>query len=283
MEKFKAKVAPGHFTEKYTYVFVIGVALVCTALMELLNFVAFKIGDSENITYFFGALALSKIIVSVLLTVLVFKLCLVSKKDFGARGLWKGLLFGLPLLVFLSLVGDILTLLTSGKPYENATLLTICLFLLKNFMIGYYEEVLCRGFMLNALRNKYGDRGLLWAVLLSSFIFGLMHLIGVFGGAALVPTISQAIYATFIGVFFCGVYIRVGNLWSVIIIHALIDVTVFFSDIFTMGESVTDVAVESAQATSALAEFLSPPAVVLPFALYGLFLIRKQLKGGKPQ
>ena len=267
-----------NFAEKHAYIFVVGCALIYMLLTMLSIFL---IGDKPGSkTEFYLLKALATMLPAALMAAVAFSLGLVSKKDFGHNGLGKGLLFGLPLLALFSVLYNALQLLASGRLYDDVSFLTILLFLLFNFMVGFSEEIVCRGLLFGALRNKLGGsgKGLLGAVLSSSFIFGVMHFLSILNGAPLLNTAIQVLSAALIGVFFCAVYIRAGSLLPVIIIHALFNAFEGLKSILTAGEGIAPPPPELPAAQPTLIEYFTVPMIILPFALYGLFLIRKQLR-----
>lgn len=73
-------------------------------------------------------------------------------------------------------------------------------------MAPLFEEVLCRGILIDSARAKWGTTG---AWLLSSLVFGLLH----FYPAAVVN-------AFVIGLIFGFIYIKTGSLWVPILLHA---------------------------------------------------------------
>ena len=269
------------FAENHVYIFVVGCTL---AYMLLTGLFGYLIGDKPgSVTEFYLIKMLATVIPAALAAAAAFSLGLLNKNDFGARGLVKGLLFGLPFLLLFLVLYDVLHLLTSGELYGGASFLTAILLLLFNLTVGISEEIMCRGLLFNALRSKLGDSGggLFNAVWLSSFIFGLAHITSLFEGSQAVPAISQMIYTAVIGVFYCALYIRSQSLLPLIIIHALIDISAFMGDIITAVDSsavVDRAAAAQPLAEMTLIEFLSVPLLMLPFAIYGLFMIRKQLR-----
>ena len=75
--------------------------------------------------------------------------------------------------------------------------------------VGFYEEVVARGFLLARCRVLLHTR---WAaVLLSSLLFGLAHLYQGWGGVVL---------TAIVGAVFAGITLRWGTLWPVILAHA---------------------------------------------------------------
>lgn len=101
--------------------------------------------------------------------------------------------------------------------------------------IALFEEAVMRGVILNKMIQKWGRSklGIYMAAIMSSLIFGLWHLINLFDAPWLVVTTgAQVIYAFFIGVFFAAIYLRTKNLWTTIILHAIVDFTGCYGELF---------------------------------------------------
>ncbi len=111
---------------------------------------------------------------------------------------------------------------------------TIGFFIAMLMGIALVEEMFFRGFVLPQLflifriQLKVGERSAMaWSVLLSSIFFALIHIpswLSPFGGTG--PSSNMFIdlvILTAAGVFFCLVYIRSGNLFFGVGIHALAD------------------------------------------------------------
>jgi hypothetical protein len=267
------------FAGKHIYIFAVGFTLITILLSPLLfNLTG---GKPDSITAFYLKKLLIELIPIALVTTSAFVLNLIGKKDFSVKGFGKGLLFGIPLILLSLVLGNVLFLLTSGQARYDDLMLTLLLFISFYFVVGLSEEILYRGFLLNLLRNKHGSsgKGLVRAVLLSSFMFGVAHFMNLIYGASFISTIGQVLYSTFIAVFFCAVYIRVGSLLPLILIHALFNIFTGLNDLFFTGDSITPPVTEPPQAEPLLSYFIVP-MITLVFALYGLFLIRKQLRSG---
>ncbi len=91
-------------------------------------------------------------------------------------------------------------------------------------LTGFWEETLVRGFLLHvlllvALRS---GRGALGAVVASSVVFGLLHLINLVD-APPAAVASQVLYATLFGVGFAALLLRTNALPALIVAHALIN------------------------------------------------------------
>lgn len=112
--------------------------------------------------------------------------------------------------------------------------LNALLFALQMLLVGYCEETLFRGLILNAFHGLFGNTpvaGARLAVLCSGVLFGATHLVN-----ALHPEIGlanaavQAAAASFLGIYFGAVYIRTGKcLWFVALMHGVNDLLVSVS------------------------------------------------------
>lgn len=82
------------------------------------------------------------------------------------------------------------------------------LFILFSMVIeaAFVEEILCRGFILNGLLNKYSPK---FAIFISATFFGLLHM-----------NIPQFINATIIGIILGTIYYKTRSLTSCMIVHA---------------------------------------------------------------
>ncbi len=125
----------------------------------------------------------------------------------------KAFLVACPLLI-----GPIFLLFYSG--IAATTPLQISMLIVFTAMIGFAEEALCRGLMVQA----FLPRGIMPAALFSSLIFGSMHLIQIFYGMSIGMALLYAMYATLLGFGFAAPYLRSGGaLWPLITVHALYD------------------------------------------------------------
>jgi len=94
---------------------------------------------------------------------------------------------------------------TPGSSLEAAVAITA--FLLP---AALYEEVLCRGYLLTALRDAIGWR---WAVGLTSAMFGLLHLAN--AGA----TVGSVLIVTLAGVFLAAIRVVFDSLYAAWVAH----------------------------------------------------------------
>jgi membrane protease YdiL (CAAX protease family) len=142
-----------------------------------------------------------------------------------------GLKLGWPLLAIASIymVINIIYGIIESANFNIPTILNLAIFCL---LIGIAEEFLCRGWLLNEFLERFSNskKNIVLSIILSSVIFGLMHIVNISAGQTLVETIIQIINATFLGVFFALIYYKTKNIWSVVIIHAFWDFGVMLGD-----------------------------------------------------
>jgi membrane protease YdiL (CAAX protease family) len=84
------------------------------------------------------------------------------------------------------------------------------LFLIIFILVGWTEELLCRGYQLQTIAS---GTNLLWGVILSSAIFGILHIFN--PGANLASTLGIFLA----GLFFAYAYVRTRQLWLPIGMH----------------------------------------------------------------
>ncbi len=85
-------------------------------------------------------------------------------------------------------------------------------------MVGIGEEILMRGVVLNALKERHG---LYVAIIISSLIFGLLHMTNVFAGRSLSKAFTQSVTAFLVGIVLAWVFIKTNNIIPNIIYHWL--------------------------------------------------------------
>src|SRR5947209_2908844 len=130
------------------------------------------------------------------------------------RSLWFFALPCLPIILNIAFLGI-------GNPGIGGLLL----FLAAASFVGFVEETYFRGMMLRVLLR----RGPWQAVIISSLLFGIMHLLNVAGGANLVATLLQVVYAVAIGLMYAALALRTRTILPLIVIHGLTDFFAFIA------------------------------------------------------
>ena len=111
----------------------------------------------------------------------------------------------------------------SGEATINADtqLYLILLFALLCLLVGFFEEVAFRGcvFMLVLQSKNKTRKDVFWAIILSSAIFAVVHLVNLLSGASPLPVIQQVGYSFLIGAMCALALIVTKNIWTSILMH----------------------------------------------------------------
>ena len=89
--------------------------------------------------------------------------------------------------------------------------------------VGVLEELAFRGVLLPLLLRRFGAtaRGMWKSVLLSSVIFGFVHLVNLIEGAGVAATLMQVGYSILTGALCAVLLLRTGNLGYCMVFHAV--------------------------------------------------------------
>lgn len=132
-------------------------------------------------------------------------------------------------------------------------------------LIALSEEWMFRGILFRAL----GTRLRVWpAVLLTSVLFGAVHVLNAFALGDIALASAQAVAAMMTGLLLIALMLRTGSIWTAVVFHMVWNFGILL------------VAHETAQyplpdGPLPLSAYLVPMLVVLPNLLYGLILLRK--------
>ncbi len=98
----------------------------------------------------------------------------------------------------------------------------VFLFFIECLSVGFFEEIIFRGLLLMLLIERLSTKkhGIWIAVISSSILFGMIHLINLINGASLSGTLLQVIYSTLMGMLWAVMYLRTKNLWLTMVLHA---------------------------------------------------------------
>lgn len=211
------------------FALMMGVIFVVTFFLIHFIFSSFLYDNIYN--YPFG----SGIVGEAILAVLVFLVMLLWKNSYvftqKKEKFSKGLTYGTFYLTF----GAIILLLSLGSGDLNGrSVINLAIYC---FLIGVYEEFLCRGWLLNEFLERYGNdnKSIFKCICISGIIFGLLHFINVFSGdMSSVSVIVQIISAAASGIGFGTIYYKTKNIWSVIFLHAFWDFSIMLSETSTV-------------------------------------------------
>ena len=93
--------------------------------------------------------------------------------------------------------------------------------------VGFAEELIFRGFLFKAMLKGGNVRS---AVIVSSVTFGLGHILNLFTGHDLIPTLTQVVFAVTVGFILTMAFYKSGSLLPGILMHSLVDVLSLFAN-----------------------------------------------------
>ena len=113
--------------------------------------------------------------------------------------------------------------LISGTVAVTAEVSAVILFAFECVAVAALEEIAFRAILFPLMLQRFGTgaRARFSAVLLSSALFGLTHLLNLFSGAAVGATALQVGYSFLIGCMLAVVYLHTGSLAGCILLHAV--------------------------------------------------------------
>lgn len=173
-------------------------------------------------------------------------------REAGFNGLsqWRNLhLYWLPVicqLLFFVLVG--------AQPGKAVALIPVVLMAL---LIGFQEEAIYRGLVMKVM----APRGVMWTVLTSAVLFGLIHAIGFLVRPP--SFVLVQIYASTLGgIGLAALRLRTNTIWPLVLLHMFNDIVQFLAVGGVSYEQIPPMLI---------AIKLTYPALL---ALYGLYLVR---------
>ena len=101
----------------------------------------------------------------------------------------------------------------------NNTTSEIIFHILTMINIGFIEEVIFRGFLFKMMEKDNVKS----AIIISAITFGIGHIINLFNGANLIPTLMQICYAMSAGYLFVIIFYKSKSLVPCIITHSLLN------------------------------------------------------------
>ena len=130
------------------------------------------------------------------------------------------MIFSLPALL-ISLNNFPISAYLNGRYVVNMSNSLAYLFAFESISVGLFEEIIFRGLLLIVLiqylpKTKKGN---FIAVMLSSLLFGLIHIFNIFYGGAFGPTVLQVGYSFLMGMMWAVIYLKTRNIWIVMVLH----------------------------------------------------------------
>ena len=133
---------------------------------------------------------------------------------------------------------------------------------------GFSEEVIFRGLPLSYLKRQLrSEKHIPLIVIITGAIFGLTHVSNILFGASVSASLVQGVTTTCIGIFLGAVFMRGGNIFVPMLLHALHDMLVLS---FSPADEVSVTLTENATPEDFIATL-----ICVGLAAFGLFLVRK--------
>ena len=256
-------------SNKYTIIFSFIVTLVILALYmaSMFAFAAiFKvdISNPEHNIGFYATSILSKIVFAGLAIFILITFKIQSVMKLTQKGLLKGLLLGW----FFILIGILVFIagfdFSKAGSIERSSWLLLLFVAAVTFLTGVSEEFLCRGFLYNFIFSKF--KNVKKAVFISSFIFGIAHLLNLFY-APVISVLVQVVYAFAFGVLFAALYVRSGNIWAIVLLHGFVNFCNDAARVLTPPDVIPE---------SGILQQIPNLILALIAICIGMFLIRKK-------
>ena len=113
----------------------------------------------------------------------------------------------------------------TGAAWVDSPARYVAVYALESLMIGLLEELAFRGVLYMAILEdrRRDSRQIFWATVVSSAVFGGVHLFNLLAGAGFGGTVLQVGYSFLIGGMCSIVLLRTGNVWLCVLLHAVYD------------------------------------------------------------
>ena len=195
-----------------------------TAVMAIINAALYLLGR-PLISWSIHFLGLSKTYCYCIsaVVVVIIAMCMIRKKDAREYGLnhgeYKGTLRYVIPMLFLGVINvPYIFIGTFGNAVVKALFCVA--------YVGIMEELIFRGYVYRAIELRFGENK---AIVLSSIVFGLFHLVNLTGNTPPVFTLLQVVYATMIGLMLAVLCSKTKSIYPRMLIHALFNL---ISEIF---------------------------------------------------
>jgi hypothetical protein len=153
-------------------------------------------------------------------------------------GFFNSLILCLPMLLFSFYISviSIPDMLNNFNLANFISLVFLCMF------VGIAEEFLCRAWLQNEFIERFGStkKGVLISILLSSLVFGFMHITnGLFTTQGFLETALQIFQALASGFLFGAIYYKTKNIWSVAFLHGFFDFALMLSEVNLLKDCIS--------------------------------------------
>ena len=202
--------------KKALITFIAYIIIIGTGMYVSYHILGAKYSTPEMFNYFW----ITEIILSILVVFVTFKYFSLEEVGLSKRVNKKQLLWILPstLIIVLIIVGEITSITQNGL--DESQIKSLMLIGGTTILVGFSEELMFRGIILNTALKNYGK---LKAIFISSLAFGLLHTVNVLAGLSFSQMIFQFVLTSIFGLLFALIYIRINNILPLMVFHFLWD------------------------------------------------------------
>lgn len=180
----------------------------------------------------------------------------------GRRQIW--LISLLPLAYAVAISAYAFTGNFDFRISDPAMTVTVAVFIIT---AAFMEEVAFRGLIMHAFVRAWGstNRGLGKSILISSLLFGGMHLVNLLGGQPLPEVLLQSVEAFLLGMFL-GALVLIGrSIYPAVFFHGALNLAGYLN-------------LTSNAAEGTFSSWLLLTILMLPLAIFGMFIFRLEVK-----
>lgn len=128
-------------------------------------------------------------------------------------------------------------------------------------LVGFSEEVMFRGIVLNTLIEK---RSTLFSIIFSSILFSSLHIVNIFGGLDLIGVPLQLLSTFLFGLIFSCLSLLIKNIIPLILYH-------FIWDFIIVSEPLTHIRIWEITTLSLISQIL----IVVPLIIYTINYVKE--------
>ena len=204
--------------KKLKKIIFISVFSILVALLLVCEIWKVSLFDGDENSY----LSVTRLIGAAVALIIMWYSSLGNVLKISSKGLGRAILFTIPCWIIAINNFPFIAIL-SGEAHITASAGDIAVYALQCLCVGLFEELAFRGciFLLALDTHRKSSFDLFLAIVISSAIFGVVHLVNVIAGASIGSVILQIGYSFLIGGMCSVVLMKTGCIWHCVLIHAV--------------------------------------------------------------
>jgi len=151
----------------------------------------------------------------------------------------KQILWLVPSIIVLGYMFIVLLSLFAESDLSVANTRLIFLVGLTTLLVGFSEELMFRGIILNAFSKTHSKTT---AVIISSVSFSLLHSVNILGGIDVSQMLVQLVLTLLFGLFFALILLRIKSIIPLMLFHWLWDFTLISGSVISSANEVAGIA-----------------------------------------